>query len=84
LLLALASTVFTQILCGNYAAAHAQADEIIALADERSAVAWKAHGVLQRGWLRGLTVLDEQLPSGNNEPNSAWSRKKDKILGGSP
>ena len=55
MLLALASTVFTQILGGNYAAAHAQADEIIALADERSAAAWKAHGVLQRGWLRGLT-----------------------------
>jgi predicted ATPase len=39
------------IFCGNYAAAHAQLDEAIALADERG----KALGTAMRGWLFAVT-----------------------------
>ena len=39
------------IFCGNYAAAHAQVDELIALADERGAPYWKAQGTSMRGCL---------------------------------
>jgi predicted ATPase len=42
-------------LCGNYAAAHAEANELIALADEKHAPFFKANGMLARGQLLGLT-----------------------------
>jgi len=41
--------------CGNYAAASAKVDELIALADERGASYWKAQGTAMRGWLFALT-----------------------------
>jgi class 3 adenylate cyclase/predicted ATPase len=41
--------------CGNYAAANAQLDELMALADERGAPYWKAAGTAVRGWLFALT-----------------------------
>ena len=47
--------VFNYIYCGNYAAAHAQVDELIALADERGAPYWKALGTAVQGWLFALT-----------------------------
>ncbi len=37
------------ICCGNYAAANAQVDEAVALADEKGALLWKALGMLNRG-----------------------------------
>ena len=37
----------THILCGNYAAANAQLDELVALADEKGAVFWKAFGMTE-------------------------------------
>jgi predicted ATPase len=43
------------ILCGNYAAASAQADELVALAVEKGAVMWKALGTLNQGLLLALT-----------------------------
>jgi predicted ATPase len=43
------------ILCGNYAAASAQADELVALAAEKGAVQWKALGILDQGRLLALT-----------------------------
>jgi predicted ATPase len=44
----------THMLCGNYAAAHVQLDELITLADERGAPYWKAFGTAVRGWLFAL------------------------------
>ena len=38
----------THIFCGNYATATAQAEELVALADEKGAVFWKAFGMLNR------------------------------------
>ena len=45
----------SHMYCGNYAAAHAQVDELIALADERGAPYWKALGTAVRGELFALT-----------------------------
>jgi predicted negative regulator of RcsB-dependent stress response len=41
--------------CGNYAAAYAQVDELIALAAERRAPYWKALGAAMRGSLFAVT-----------------------------
>ena len=43
------------LACGNYAAANAQVDELIALAGERETPFWKATGTAVRGWLFALT-----------------------------
>ena len=45
----------THIHCGNYAAANAQFDEVVALADEKGALFWKATGMLKQGCLLALT-----------------------------
>ena len=45
LMFALAWTGPTQYYCGNYAALNAQAEELVALADEKGAVYWKAAGM---------------------------------------
>jgi predicted ATPase len=52
---ALLFTWFTQIFCGNYSAAAAQADEIVALADEKDSVLWNACGVVVQGCVAALT-----------------------------
>jgi class 3 adenylate cyclase/predicted ATPase len=49
LMMALNFTAGTHILLGNYAAAKAQADEIVGLADEKAAPAYKAHGMACQG-----------------------------------
>ena len=46
---ALLTTSLTHILCGNYATANAQSDELVSLADEKGAAQWKAQGMLMRG-----------------------------------
>jgi predicted ATPase len=48
-----ASVIHTH--CGNYATANAFVDELLALADEKSALFWKALGMLWRGCLLALT-----------------------------
>ena len=51
LMYALSRAADSYTFCGNYPAAHAQLDELIALADERG----KALGTAMRGWLFALT-----------------------------
>ena len=46
----------THIYCGDYAAAKAQADEVVALADEKGSLFWKAFGMMNQGWLFALTA----------------------------
>jgi predicted ATPase len=55
LMFALAYTVFTPTHCGYYAAASSQADELVALADEKGALLWKAHGMMHQGCMLALT-----------------------------
>ena len=55
LMLVLYVTGLTHILCGNYAAANAQSDEVVPLADEKGSTMWKAYGMLNQGWVFSLT-----------------------------
>ena len=41
-------TSFTNILCTKYAAANAQINEVIRLADESGAALWKSLGTMQK------------------------------------
>jgi class 3 adenylate cyclase/predicted ATPase len=52
---ALLFTWFTQIFCGNYSAAAAQADEIVTLANAKGSELWNACGVEVQGCLAALT-----------------------------
>ena len=55
LMYALGWTSFTHVLCGNYGAANAQADEIVALADEKGALLWKTFGMMSQGQALAMT-----------------------------
>ena len=55
LMYALFQAGFNNMRCGNYAAANAQVDELIALADEKGTPYFKALGTAVRGWLFALT-----------------------------
>ena len=54
LMYALCFTTTTQIRCGDYAPANLQIDELIAFADEKGAVFWKAHGMCVKGVLSAI------------------------------
>ena len=54
LMYALVITVSPLINCGNYVAANAQLDEVVALAEEKGAAVWKADGMNQ-GCVSALT-----------------------------
>jgi predicted ATPase len=49
LMYSLTGTSVTKIFCGEYAAATALIDELVALADEKGAALWKAWGIIHRG-----------------------------------
>jgi class 3 adenylate cyclase/predicted ATPase len=55
LMYALAITSLTLMHCGDYASAKLQADEQVALADEKTALYWKAYGMLNQGCVSVLT-----------------------------
>jgi class 3 adenylate cyclase/predicted ATPase len=55
LMYALGHAPLTYMCGGNYAAANALIDELVALADEKGAGPWKAFGMLLQGWLFALT-----------------------------
>ena len=55
LMFAVTVTSGAHICCGNYAAANAQLNELFAVADEKGALFWKAHGMVHQGWLFALT-----------------------------
>src|SRR5262249_56114879 len=40
---------------GNYAGANAEADELVALANEKGALFWKAHGMSMQGCILAVT-----------------------------
>ena len=55
LMFALSLASVAHILCGNYATAIAQIDEVVALADEKAASFWKVQAMLAQGMLFALT-----------------------------
>jgi predicted ATPase len=48
-------TSLTNVLCANYAAANAQSNEVIRLADEKGAALWKALATMQKGCVLALS-----------------------------
>jgi class 3 adenylate cyclase/predicted ATPase len=54
LMLALAHTSVTHIVCGNYATANALLDELVVLADGRGALFWKPQALSNKGSLLAL------------------------------
>ena len=55
LMYALAYGSMTHIHCGDYAAANAQLDELVGLAEEKGALLWKALAMVLRGRVLALT-----------------------------
>jgi predicted ATPase len=55
LMYALGNTAIPYILCGNYAVEAAQAQELVALAEEKGALLWKALGMVHQGSVLALT-----------------------------
>ena len=55
LMYALQATSLTHIQCGNWAEANERVDELVALADEKGALFWKALGMMGQGGLLVLT-----------------------------
>ena len=55
LMYALAITSITHSLLGNYAAVNLQLDELVAVAEEKSALFWKAVGRMLQGWVLAQT-----------------------------
>ena len=45
----------THICCGEFATAKTQADEVVALADKKGSLFWKAFGMMNQGYVRALT-----------------------------
>jgi class 3 adenylate cyclase/predicted ATPase len=72
LMFALTLTSLTRLLCGNYAAANAQLDEIIALANEKGALIWKAQGMVHQGCVFALTGKTSTAVHMINAGITAW------------
>jgi predicted ATPase len=65
---------------GDYVTAKAQSDELVALADEKSALFWKAFGMLYQGWVLALTgqsaeaiqSLNSTITTYRSSGSTAW------------
>ena len=55
LMFALSHAAIPYTLCGNYAAAAAHAQELVALAEEKGSLFWKALGMMNQGSVLALT-----------------------------
>src|SRR5499427_5765864 len=55
LMYALVHALLIHIQCGNYAAANAEADELITLANKKGALFWKAQGMSKQGCILAVT-----------------------------
>jgi class 3 adenylate cyclase/predicted ATPase len=72
LMFALAWTGPTQYYCGNYAALRAQAEELVALADEKGSVYWKAAGMCMQGLILQQTGRADEAVQKLNSGIAAW------------
>ena len=55
LMYALSNTAMTHIFCRSYATATALTTELVALADEKGALFWKAYGMMHQGCVLAMT-----------------------------
>jgi predicted ATPase len=72
LMLALTLARRTNIFCGNYAVANAQADQLVALAREKGAILWKAAGMMDQGFLLALAGKARNAVEKLTEAITAW------------
>jgi class 3 adenylate cyclase/predicted ATPase len=72
LMYALFFASLTQISCGNYATTSALSDELIALADEKGSLIWKAAGMMQQGWVSCLTGKASNAAHTITSAMTAW------------
>ena len=81
LMYALFHASFPDSRCGKYAAANALVDELLALADEKSSLFWKAAGMLDQGILLALTgratdafhMLNSGLSAFRSTGSTVWT-----------
>jgi predicted ATPase len=62
----------TQIICGNFAAAFAHVNELIALTDKTGSSFWGAWGIMQRGCLLALTGKPSEAVETITSGLAAW------------
>jgi predicted ATPase len=55
LMLALCSAALTNVYCGNYVATNTQSVEVVALANDKGVLLWKAFGLINQGCVLALT-----------------------------
>jgi predicted ATPase len=72
LMYALGHVSFTRMWEGNYAAARALLDELVALADEKSADQWKAFAMVSQGWLFAVSGKAADAVQMITSAISAW------------
>ena len=75
-MLALLNTSLVRTFCGDYATAKAQADELVALANEKNAMQWKAFGMLDQVCV--LTLAGKSL---GVSPNDHFRARRPSING---
>jgi predicted ATPase len=68
----LALTCVTHVFRGDYAAADAQCDEVVALAEEKGAILWKALGMMNRGCLLLLAGKPADAVQMSSAGIAAW------------
>jgi hypothetical protein len=81
LMYALTHVSMTHFCCGNYTTASAQADELVALADEKGSPLWKAFGVSRQGYLAAVTdkvadaiqILTSASDNARSTGSTLWS-----------
>jgi predicted ATPase len=72
LMVALHHASFTNIHCGNYGAANAEASELVSLTDEKGAKQWKAGGMLVRAWHFAVTGKTSEAVQVLTSGITAW------------
>ena len=65
-------TSFTLIHCGNYTRANAQTDEVVATADEKGTLFWKAQAMVYQGCVSVLTGKASDAVQTINAGITAW------------
>ena len=72
LMFALAHSSLPQIHCGRYEVANLLLNELVALADEKRSLLWKAFGMRAQGWLFALTGKPSDAVRIIASANNAW------------
>jgi predicted ATPase/class 3 adenylate cyclase len=76
LMYALGHAPFTYLQCGNRAKANAVINELVALADEKGSLFWRAYGILNQGWLSFVTGNAADAVHMINSGLTAWRSTK--------